>query len=52
MLPFIEVDMKCQWENGKCEMEFDCVSNLYAHVHKHVSGSDLTCRWLGELKVH
>ena len=48
VLPLIEVDMRCQWDGGRCGAEFDCVSNLYDHVHKHVSSSDLICRWQGE----
>ena len=51
VLPLIEVDLKCQWGAGeKCGVEFDCVSNLYSHVHKHVAKGGLTCRWQGELK--
>ena len=48
VLPLIEVDLKCQWDN--CGAEFDCVSSLYEHVHRHVhvAGSDSTCKWQGE----
>ena len=52
VLPLIEVDLKCQWGAGeKCGVEFDCVSNLYSHVRKHVANGGLTSRWQGELTV-
>ena len=51
VLPLIEIDLKCQWGRGSCGAEFDCVSDLYAHVHRHVhaaSTGDLTCKWMGK----
>ena len=52
-LPLIEVDLRCQWDDGSCGAEFDCVSSLYDHVHRHAhdGSGDSVCRWQGKVDV-
>lgn len=50
IVPQLEIELRCQWDNGKCNKIFDSVGDFYAHVHEHAMGEhSMCCKWKGEL---
>ena len=49
LLPLIEVELQCQWNEGQCGVVFDSIGEFYRHVHDHVmSVKQCFCCWGGK----
>ena len=49
VVPQLEVELRCQWEESKCGRRFESVGEFYTHIHNHaMSERSMCCRWKGE----
>lgn len=52
VVPQLEVDLRCQWEEGKCGRRFESVGEFYTHIHDHaMSEHSMCCKWKGESQI-
>ena len=50
VVPQLEIELRCQWDKGKCNKTFDSVGEFYAHLRDHaMTEHDMCCKWKGEL---
>ena len=50
VVPPIPELLKCLWNDGKCNTEFESSGEFFSHVHQHVMEQDsqsCQCRWKG-----
>ena len=49
LLPGIDVELKCLWDEGQCGSEFESMGEFYGHVHTHaMTQRDICCKWTGQ----
>lgn len=49
VLPLVEIELRCLWNDGSCGVQFDCPGDFYAHVHDHAANeANNCCRWKGK----
>ena len=52
VVPQLEVELRCQWEESKCGRRFESVGEFYRHIHNHaMSERSMCCRWKGESQL-
>ena len=49
VIPPIETELRCLWNDGSCGVQFECPGDFYVHVHNHaVLETSNRCHWKGK----